>query len=125
VRQERGSSVVAVWCDVSVGEAAGWPLVRVVGELDLATAPQARAAVIDAVGSDASRLVLDLSELAFVDSAGLGVIIGALRRVRSAGGELRVVAPPSGPRRVLALTGLDTLFTVVASVDEAVAPADA
>jgi anti-sigma B factor antagonist len=114
-----------VWCDVSVGEVGGWPLVRIVGELDLATAPQARAAVVEALSLGAGRLVLDLSELAFVDSAGLGVVIGALRRVRSAGGELRVVEPPAGPRRVVALTGLDTLFPVVASIDEAVAPADA
>lgn len=109
-------------CDVSVSSTAGWPVVHLRGELDISSVPQARQAVHEALGTAADRLVLDLQDLAFIDSAGLGVVVGALRRIRQVDGELRVVAPLAGPRRAFEVTGLDRLLTLVPTLDEAVLP---
>lgn len=110
-----------MFCDVSVTERDGWAVVHLGGELDLASVPAARQAVFEGLQRGRGRLVLDLTDLAFVDSAGLGVLLGALRRVNEKGGELRVVRPGPGPRRAFAVTGLDALLPLVATLDDALA----
>jgi len=73
-------------------------------------------------GIDASvAVVLDLGGVDFIDSAGLGVVLGALKRVRGAGGALRVVVDEPAVRQVFALTELDRIVPLDRTVDEAVA----
>jgi anti-anti-sigma factor len=86
--------------------------VQVRGELDLATAPQVRACLTELYGSGRRRVVLDLSELDFIDSTGLGVLVAALKRFRSDGGELAVVNPTNRVRKVFELTRLDGQFLI-------------
>lgn len=103
--------------DVQVADREGWIVLAVVGELDLATAPKVRQAVIrllaDTVvrGADL-RVAIDLSGVDLVDSIGLGVMIGALRRVRSAGGSLALVVSEPRVLALLTATDLDRVFTI-------------
>ena len=87
------------------------------GELDAHDASTLRAdfarAVEEAAGlSSRPRVVLDLTAVAFLDSTVLGTIVGALRRLREADGELLVVLPESPARRIFEITGLDHVLAI-------------
>jgi anti-sigma B factor antagonist len=100
----------------------GWTVLSVEGEVDLYTAPAVREAAIGAMEAGADHLLLDLTEVPFMDSSGLGVIVACLKRLRELGGDLAVVSPPSSPpTKLLSLTGLDHAIPTHATVDEAVA----
>lgn len=105
---------------VAVEELDGWALVRVTGEVDVATAPRLRERLIGVISDGQPRVVLDLDGVDFLDSTGLGVIVSALKRTRSHGGDLRVVSTRPSVRQLFALTGLDLAMPVVDSAAEAV-----
>ncbi|WP_419995842.1 STAS domain-containing protein [Streptomyces boninensis] len=112
-----------------------WVVLRVSGELDMATTPQVRQHVHDAVADGRRSVVLDLSEVRFCDSSGVGVLIATRRLLRSCGGRLRLILPDQGAadgshvNRVLAALGVRRLFEVYAGVadatDETAAPLSA
>lgn len=104
--------------DLSVSERAGWTVVRVIGELDLATAPRLRQRLGAVVAGGARHVAVDLGPTDFVDSVGLGVLIGGLRRCRSVGGRFVVVCDEARLLDLLALVGLDAVFTVVPTLAE-------
>ncbi len=91
---------------------AGRCLVTLTGELDAHDAPRLRELFARAL-ADASdgRLLLDLTQVSFLDSTALGCIVGLLRRSREAGGELDVVLPCSDALRIFEITGLDRILT--------------
>lgn len=94
-------------------------VVHVAGEVDIHTSPALKAALGEAVGSGCPVVVADLSGVMFIDSSGLGVLVGALRRAREAGGELRLVSANDAVIKILRITGLDTVFPLFATLDEA------
>lgn len=98
---------------------APWTVLTVAGELDVAGAPELRQHVMAAVRTGATRLVLDLTGVDFIDSFGLGVLVGALKRVRLLDGDLRLVVPEPRVRRVLEVCDLDRVFTMHTTIDEA------
>ena len=100
---------------------SGWSVLSVAGELDISSAPRLRGELVDLIHGGAHRLVVDTGGVTFIDSTGLGVLIGALKRVRAAGGELRVVASGEPVIRILRVTGLHRVFSTFATLDEAVA----
>lgn len=88
--------------------------VRMVGELDEATADQFRTEVEAALDrTRAHDLHLELSRVTFIDSSGLGAIIGRYKRVRRAGGRVLLVNPAPAPLKVLEMAGLLRLMEVV------------
>lgn len=91
------------------------------GELDLVTAPLLRQHVVAEVAAGHHRLVLDLTGLTFIDSAGLGQVVAALKRARSHDGGLEVVVPEPRVRRVFELCDLDRVLPLHHTVDAAVA----
>lgn len=103
----------------------GWVVVEPVGEIDVASAPMLREELIGLIGDERTRIVLDLTEVDFVDSTGLGVLVGALRRTRTAGGDLRLACTNARILKVLEITGLDSIFTVAGTVEDVVALAPA
>ena len=88
-------------------------LLRVEGELDAATAPVLEEALRRAANEGANeRLVLDFSNLTFVDSAGLSVLVAAHKRLQRDGAELVVAAPSAAVRRLFDIAGLDRVLTI-------------
>ena len=96
-----------------------WTVLSIKGEVDLYTAPRLKERLADLTGSGRNRLAIDLEQVEFMDSTGLGVLIGALKRCKEAGGTLALVAPREPVVKVLAITGLDKVFTIGASLDDA------
>ncbi|MEU0783289.1 STAS domain-containing protein [Streptomyces sp. NPDC006173] len=102
-----------------------WAVLRVSGELDLVTAPSLRQGVHDVVAEGRHSIVLDLSEVLFCDSSGVGVLIATRRLMRSCQGRLRLILPAQGAvegshvNRVLAALGVRRLFDVYPDVDAA------
>ncbi|MCX5082392.1 STAS domain-containing protein [Streptomyces sp. NPDC056121] len=111
---------------VTEGQQDGWAVVRVSGEMDIATSPALRQQVHDAVADGRHSLVLDLSQVLFCDSSGVGVLIAARRLMRSCRGELRLILPAKGAEdgshvnRVLSALGVRRLFEVYPDVLTAV-----
>ncbi|MFI6492209.1 STAS domain-containing protein [Streptomyces sp. NPDC050564] len=118
---------MAVTLKVTDGEEGEWAVLRVSGELDLVTSPVLRQRVHDAVADGRRSLVLDLSEVLFCDSSGVGVLIATRRLIRSCQGRLRLILPAQGAidgshvNRVLAALGVRRLFDVYPDVPTAVA----
>ncbi|MEE1658242.1 STAS domain-containing protein [Microvirga sp. CF3062] len=97
----------------------GVALVRLSGRLDAAAAPQILARLKDIVAEGQSRLAVDLSEVSFVDSTGLGTLVSGLKAARKAEGDLRLVAPNSQVQRLLRLTTLDRVFVISDTLETA------
>ena len=98
-----------------------WQVLSVVGDLDVTSAPLVRNEVVRLLTDESTDLVLDLTAVPFVDSFGLGVLVGALKRSRSTGRRLALVVTEPGVLRLLQLTGLDDVFEVADSIDAVVA----
>jgi anti-sigma B factor antagonist len=94
-------------------------VVSVKGEVDLYTAPGLKERIADLVSAGKNRLAVDLSGVEFMDSTGLGVLIGGLKRCKEAGGSLALAAPREPVLKVLAITGLDRVFSIHETVDQA------
>lgn len=103
---------------VQVEDHGATAVVAVRGDLDVAGAPQLREALIDVI-ADGRRVLVDLEALDFLDSSGLGVLIGGLRRARTEGGELELVCTGRTLLRPFEITGLDKVFTIHAGRDAA------
>jgi anti-sigma B factor antagonist len=91
------------------------------GSLDIATSPTVRAALQDAAERGEHGIIVDLSGLDFIDSTGLGALIGSQRRAKEKGAEVRLVVREGQILRLLRITGLLTVFGVYPTVDEALA----
>jgi anti-sigma B factor antagonist len=91
------------------------------GEVDVATVPRLREQLHGLVAQGTNRIIVDLDGVDFLDSTGLGVLVGALKRVRSNDGELALVCTQPRIRKVFEVTGLTKVFSLFDSVDEAVA----
>ena len=100
-----------------------WSILRVSGEVDMATAPRLRQQVVVMVNAGHTNVVLDLTEVDFLDSVGLGVVVGAIKRVRSNGGEIHIVCDSDQILRLFEITRLHAAVGVHATVDEALAVA--
>ena len=92
---------------MQISELDGWALARVDGDIDVATAPRLREHLIGVITGGQPRIVLDLDGVTFLDSTGLGVIVGVLKRARTLGGDLRLCCTQPGVRKVFEITALD------------------
>jgi anti-sigma B factor antagonist len=97
-------------------------IVSAIGELDIYTAPAFREALANALENGAvTVLVVDLTLTSFLDSSALGVLIGALRRIRERGGQVRIAIPVAPVRKVFEITSLDQVFELCPSREAALA----
>lgn len=93
----------------------GTAVIALVGELDVAGAPRVRQAVVDVLDADIERVVVDLSGLSFIDSTGLGVLVGAYKRARAVGADFAVARPSTAVARVFQIAGIDKILPVEAA----------
>jgi anti-sigma B factor antagonist len=103
---------------VETSERGGWTVLRTEGQLDVATAPDFRQDLLEAQYGGSTRVVVDLDGVEFLDSLGLGVLVGALKRARSHDGEFVVACSRDRLLRLFEVTGLDRVLRIVAAVDE-------
>ncbi|MDX6285929.1 MAG: anti-sigma factor antagonist [Frankiales bacterium] len=96
-------------------------VVSVGGEIDVYTAPKLREQLIDLVSAGNYHLVVDMESVDFLDSTGLGVLVGGLKRVRAHDGSLELVCTQERILKIFRITGLTKVFPIHASVDEAIA----
>jgi anti-sigma B factor antagonist len=94
---------------------------ELIGSLDIATSPTVRAALTEASERGSHRLIVDLTRVDFLDSTGLGALIGGQRRAKEFGGEVRLVAKEGQILRLLRITGLLKVFAVYPALEDAVA----
>ena len=98
-------------------------MLTVAGELDVVGGPDLRQAVMVEVRNGNAHLVLDLTGVDFIDSFGLGVVVGALKRTRLLDGDLRLVVAEPRVRRVFEVCDLDRVLELHLTVEDAVAGA--
>ena len=98
----------------------GVPIVSAQGEIDVSTAPKLRDE-LSSVSADSVRVVVDLSEVTFLDSTGLGVLVASWKRYNEAGGTLELVITRPQIVKVLEVTGLSSVFTIHSSLGDALA----
>lgn len=108
---------VARMLEIQVEQPGPYSLCRPVGELDAYTVGEFREALSGLATS--SRLLIDLSEVPFMDSAGLGALIGGIRRAREAGGDVAVACSRPTLTRLLHTTGFDRIVSVTETVESA------
>ena len=94
-------------------------IVAVTGEIDLFTAPEFKQRMSAPIDAGCSNLIVDLRATTFIDSSSLGVLIGAHRRLKLRGGSLVVVCDNDAIVKTFRITGLDGVFTLVQSLDDA------
>ena len=101
---------------VTVASHKGWEVLTVSGEIDMATAPRFRQRLLALISDGAQNVVIDLSGVDYIDSTGLGVLMGGAKRVRSAGGDIRLVTAGSHLAKLIELTRLDRVLDMFESV---------
>jgi len=107
--------------DVTSTEDGRATLFALHGSLDIATSPSLRAALLESADHDRHEIIVDLSRLEFLDSTGLGALIGAHKRAAEHQGSVRLVAQEGQILRLLRITGLLDVFAVYPDVDAALA----
>jgi anti-sigma B factor antagonist len=96
-------------------------VVAAAGELDLATAPELKQALAEAIATGPRGVLVDLSDATFIDSTTLGVLMGAVKRLRPTGGELAIACDDPNIRKIFEITLLDRVFAIFDTRDEGVA----
>jgi anti-sigma B factor antagonist len=99
-------------------------VVAVRGEIDLFTAPDMKATLLEIIDAGKTRIVVDLTETDFLDSTALGVLIGTVKRLRARDGALTIVNVDANIAKTFEITGLDQIFTIVPTREEAIAALD-
>jgi anti-sigma B factor antagonist len=91
------------------------------GEVDLYTAPEFKAQLLDVIGEGGKEVVVDFSNTTFIDSTTLGVLVGGVKRLRAQDGRLSLVCSDRNITKIFEITGLDRVFTIYPTRDEALA----
>ena len=96
-------------------------VIALAGEVDLYTAPEFKQQLLDVIGAGGKDVVVDFSDTTFIDSTTLGVLVGGVKRLRAQDGRLSLVCSDRNIRKIFEITGLDRVFTIYPTRDEALA----
>ena len=102
----------------------GLYVIALSGEVDLYTAPEFKQELLDAISNGAKEVVVDFSKTTFIDSTTLGVLVGGVKRLRTNEGQLSLVCSDRNITKIFEITGLDRVFSILGTRDEAVAQID-
>jgi anti-sigma B factor antagonist len=95
-------------------------VISLAGEVDLYTAPEFKAQLLDVIGKGGKQVIVDFSDTTFIDSTTLGVLVGGVKRLRTNDGELSLVCSDRNITKIFEITGLDRVFTIYPTRAEAV-----
>ena len=104
--------------DITSSHDEGLCVVRLAGEVDVYTAPKLKEALAAAMDEGCGRIAIDLEAVDFMDSSGLGALVGGLRRAKEASVDMVVVGPREQILKVFRITGLDKVFPVFDSIED-------
>ena len=90
------------------------------GEVDLYTAPEFKQQLLDVISQGGKNVIVDFSNTTFIDSTTLGVLVGGVKRLRTNDGQLSLVCSDRNITKIFEITGLDRVFTIYATRDEAI-----
>ena len=96
-------------------------VIALAGEVDLYTAPEFKQQLLEVIGQGAKNVVVDFTDTTFIDSTTLGVLVGGVKRLRTNDGQLSLVCSDRNITKIFEITGLDRVFTIYGSRDEALA----
>src|SRR6266566_2771618 len=102
--------------DVETGTVGDASLLTLRGEIDVYTAPRLRQTLIDLVEGGATDIVVDMEKVDFLDSTGLGVLVGGLKRVKDREGTMKLVATQDRILKIFDITGLAKVFPIFGSL---------
>jgi anti-sigma B factor antagonist len=105
-------------------EPPGFTVIEVGGEIDVYTAPKLKERLVSLADSGSYQLIVDMESVEFLDSTGLGVLVGGLKRVRNHEGWIDLVCTQSRILRIFRITGLNRVFSIYDTVPEAIAAHD-
>ena len=94
-------------------------VLNIEGEVDVYTSPQLKQEIVNVSKSGVKHLAINLAKVEYLDSTGLGVLIGGLKRFREVGGNLILIGPNMRIVRIFEITGLDKIFDIYQTEDEA------
>jgi anti-sigma B factor antagonist len=95
-------------------------VISLAGEVDLYTAPEFKQQLLEVIGQGGKEVIVDFSDTTFIDSTTLGVLVGGVKRLRTNEGQLSLVCSDRNITKIFEITGLDRVFTIYATRDEAV-----
>ncbi|MBA2426280.1 MAG: STAS domain-containing protein [Actinobacteria bacterium] len=104
---------------LAVKDVDSYAVVDVAGEIDVYTAPKLREKLIELVSAGSHHVIVNLEGVDFLDSTGLGVLVGALKRVKAHDGSLALVCTQDKILKIFQITGLDKVFAIYSSEGEA------
>jgi len=96
-------------------------VISLAGEVDLYTAPEFKQQLLEVIGQGAKNVIVDLTDTTFIDSTTLGVLVGGIKRLRTNDGQLSLVCSDRNIAKIFEITGLDRVFTIHPTRDEATA----
>ena len=96
-------------------------VISLAGEVDLYTAPEFKQQLLDVIAKGAKDVVVDFTRTTFIDSTTLGVLVGGVKRLRAQDGRLALVCSDRNITKIFEITGLDRVFTIYPTRDEALA----
>jgi len=96
-------------------------VIALTGEVDLYTAPEFKQQLLDVIAKGAKDVVVDFTNTTFIDSTTLGVLVGGVKRLRAQDGRLSLVCSDRNITKIFEITGLDRVFTIYPTRDEALA----
>lgn len=94
-------------------------VIELAGEVDVYTAPDLKGQIINLLDNNITKVIVDLTDVDYLDSTALGVLIGGLKRLREREGSLDLVCPNPRIRRIFEITGLDKIFDIHQTPEEA------
>jgi anti-sigma B factor antagonist len=98
-------------------------VISLAGEVDLYTAPDFKQQLLDVISQGGREVIVDFSDTTFIDSTTLGVLVGGVKRLRSNDGQLSLVCSDRNITKIFEITGLDRVFTIYPTRDEAISQA--
>ena len=95
-------------------------VISLAGEVDLYTAPEFKQQLLEVIGQGGKQVIVDFSDTTFIDSTTLGVLVGGVKRLRTNEGQLSLVSSDRNITKIFEITGLDRVFTIYPTRNEAV-----
>src|SRR5213594_2844605 len=95
-------------------------VISLAGEVDLYTAPEFKQQLLEVIGQGGKNVIVDFTSTTFIDSTTLGVLVGGVKRLRTNDGQLSLVCSDRNITKIFEITGLDRVFAIHASREEAV-----